>query len=497
MRSTFVLVLLFSTLVSAESTASIIKSVRLKGTLLKVNLATQVGQPYDADAIDKDVHKLWSTGRFGDIRVEKEDQPDGTDVVFNVVEAARPKPQKPQIEDRQERVKTVNFIGDPGIDPEQLRRALRALKARRLIPRFPGLWPGWRWFASYSPEAVESDLGRLRSFYLSKGYFDASVRVDSTELHQKDAEVTFFIRSGPRYETSEPIPQVCSSLLAQRRDAERQGILDFAATLHVQRPEDTSNFANLSTTIDRGPSYRVGRIDFTGNTHYSDSMIRSNLLLDEGQLLDELLLRKSADRINQIEAFEPITATSIAIHTNQATGIADVTIHLKERKRGSWNLSGPVGPASFAGPLSASISSRLPPWGQGLFELSTYLASVTVLAFSNPLLPVMSIFPKGPLIPVLALSRPFNPGEGWKSGFSIVPQLGWRGAALIYATSQVQHRLLPLLAGDRGLIPELPVTVEGPNAEGTMFCEPPAPRLMPLRTAASLSLRFLGVLTGL
>jgi hypothetical protein len=504
MRSTLLSVFIFSTLVSAESATPIVKSVTLRGTLLKVNLTTQVGQPFNADAIDKDVHQLWSTGRFGDIRVETGQQPDGTDVVFNVVEAPRPElhktpPEvhKPPPDEQHLHVKTVNFAGDPGIDPAQLRRALRALKARRLIPRVPGLWPGWRLLADYSPEAVESDLGRLRSLYLSKGYFDANVRVDNTVLHDKQADVTFFIRSGPRYETSEPIPQVCSTLLAQRRDAERQGIIDFAATLHVQPIADNSNAVNLSTSIDHGPPYRIGRINFTGLRHYSDALVRANLLVDEGQWLDELQLRKSADRINQAEMFEPITAAGIALHTNEKTGIADITIHLKERKRGSWNLSGPVGPASFAGPLEGSISSRLPPWGRGLLELSSYTASLSLIAFAHPLVPVLSIVPKGTLIPVLAFSRPFTPGEGWKSGFSIVPQLGWQAAAILYATSQIQHRLLPLLAGDRGLVPELPVTVEGPNTSGTMFCEPPAPRLMPLRTAASFGVRLLGVLTGL
>jgi outer membrane protein insertion porin family len=504
MRSTLLSVFIFSTLVSAESTPPVIKSVTLRGTLLKENLTTQVGQPFNADAIDKDVHQLWSTGRFGDIRVETGQQPDGTNVIFNVVEAPRPEVHKtvPELhkappDDQHLRVKTVNFAGDPGIDPAQLRRALRALKARRIIPRVSGLWPGWRLLPDYSPEAVESDLGRLRSLYFSKGYFDASVRVDNTELHDKQADVTFFVRSGPRYETNEPIPQVCSSLLAQRRDAERHGIIDFAAALHVQPIADSSNSVNLTTSIDHGPPYRIGRINFTGLRHYSDALVRGNLLVDEGQWLDELQLRKSADRINQAEMFEPITAAGIALHTNEKTGIADITIHLKERKRGSWNLSGPVGPASFAGPLEGSISSRLPPWGRGLLELSSYTASLSLIAFSQPLVPVLSILPKGTLIPVLAFSRPFTPGEGWKSGFSIVPQLGWQASALLYATTQIQRRLLPLLSGDRGLVPELPVTVEGPNASGTMFCEPPPPRLMPLRTAASLSVRLLGVLTGL
>ena len=497
MRRIVVSLFISSTLVSAESAPSIIKSVTVRGTLLKVNLATQVGQPYNADTIDRDVHRLWSTGRFGDIHVQTGQQSDGTDVIFEVVEAPRPELHKTPPEDPHLRVQTVNFIGDPGLDPIALQRALRALKARRIIPRFPGLWTGWRLLPDYRPEAVDSDLGRLRSLYLSKGYFDSTVRIDSTELHGKDAEVTFFVRSGQRYETSEPIPQVCSSLLAQRRDAERQGILDFAATLHAQRTGDSSNFVSLATTIDHGPPYRIGRIDFTGNRHYSDAMVRGNLLIDEGQLLDELLLRKSAERINRAEMFEPISAASIAVDTNERTGVANIAIHLKERKRGSWNFSGPVGPASFAGPLDASIRSRLPPWGRGLLELSSYTASVSLIAFAHPLLPVLSILPNGRLFPLFMLSRPFTPGEGWKSGFSIVPQLGWQASGLIYAISQIQHRVLPVLAGDRGLVAELPVTVKGPNRDGTMFCEPPAPRLMPLRTAASFGVRFMGVLTGL
>jgi len=487
----------FSTLVSAESAPHIVKSVTVRGTLLKVALATQVGQPYNADTIDRDVHRLWSTGRFGDISVQTGQQSDGTDVIFEVVEAPRPVLHKTTPADPHLHVKTVNFVGDPGIDPVELRRALRALKARRIIPRVPGLWTGWRLLPEYSLDAVDSDLGRLRSLYLSKGYFDSTVRIDSTERNEKDAVITFFARPGPHYETSEPIPQVCSSLLAQRREAQRQGILDFAATLQVQRTGTSSNFVSLSTSIDHGPSYRIGRIDFTGNRHYSDAMVRGNLLIDEGQLLDELLLRKSAGRINRVEIFEPITATDIAIHTNETRGIADITIHLKERKRGSWNFSGPVGPASFAGPLDASIRSRLPAWGRGFLELSSYTASVSLIAFAHPLLPVLSILPNGRLFPLLALSRPFTPGEGWKSGFSIVPQLGWQASALVYATTQIQHRLLPVLAGDRGLVPELPVAVEGSDANRTLLCEPPAPLIMPLRTAASFGVRFMGVLTGL
>ncbi len=146
-----------------------------------------------------------------------------------------------------------------------------------------------------------------------------------------------------------------------------------------------------------------------------------------------------------------------------------------ERKRGSWNLSGPVGPASVAGPLEASIRTRLPAWGSGLLEASTYTVSLTMFAFVHSFLPVLGL-PNIPFIPIAALNRPYTPGEGWKSGFMIVPQLGWQYMVLGYGVSQLQHRLLPVLQGDRGLEPELPVTVDTPNSRTTMFCEPPPPR---------------------
>jgi hypothetical protein len=67
----------------------------------------------------------------------------------------------------------------------------------------------------------------------------------------------------------------------------------------------------------------------------------------------------------------------------------------------------------------------------------------------------------------------------------------------IYATTQIQQRLMPKLQGDRGLVPELGVNVITHKGEATMFCEPPPQKMMVLRTGATVALRFLGVLTGL
>jgi hypothetical protein len=218
--------------------------------------------------------------------------------------------------------------------------------------------------------------------------------------------------------------------------------------------------ADLTAAIEEGQPYRIRRIEFTGNNHYSDATARRNLLLDEGQLLDERLLRRSIARLNQNTQFEHVDETDVNIQRNQNTGEADVVIGLRERKHRAWAISGPLGPLSFAGPLTGSLSTRLPPWGQGLLELSTYTASVSLVAFAHPLVPLLSIASKRLFVPVLALERAYSPAEGWKSGFFLAPQLGWRPSVLHYATTQMERRVGTALMRDGGMEPELTVAVE-------------------------------------
>jgi hypothetical protein len=389
------------------------------------------------------------------------------------------------------RVKRVEFTGDGAADSKELHRALRALETRHIL--------GISLHPDYSQEAAAADIARVRSMYLRKGYFDARVQLVGTEIEGNNARMSISVERGHVYRVQGSPPcDICASLFRARRDAEQQGILDFSPALRVERVGDGSEpRALLGLNIQRGIPYRVGRIEFRGNRDYSDALLRRDFLLDEGQLLDGRLLRKSIDRLNQSRRFEPIDASQVAIHQGETPGVADVTVKLTEAKRGSWRLSGPVGPFSFAGPLEASVRSRLPPWGSGLFDLTTYAASVSVFAFARPIVPALALIPKRPLLPVLALTRAYTPDEGWLSGFTLAPQLGWRAAGFTYSATQITQRLLPVLAGDRGLVPELQVNVEDSHGDGTIICDPPPPRWAKLRTVAGIGLRLLGAFSGI
>jgi hypothetical protein len=543
--------------------ADVMTSVVVHGTHVPVKLATQAGLPYDARAIEQDVRALWSTGRFENIQVESHADDDGVSVVFRVVTAPELQLHEIHIEpssfglhpkiaegtpitrlrafqialEARKRLnaegylnatvdhrllpfsgrkvdllltvhagqpvdlKEVEFRGNPGLEVRDLSRAMRATRIRRVIPKIPGVWGGWQLFPAYDPEAMNADLNRLRSAYLSQGYFDANVQLAHAEIQGRAAKVSIAVESGPRYHVSEwagagsgvaTSRALCACLFAARREANRRGILDFDVTLNIRRSAPgTVPTAALTAERQEGQPYRIRRIEFTGNHRYSDATARRNLLLDEGQPLDERLLRRSIARLNQNTQFEHVDETDVGIHRNQNTGEADIVIGLRERKHRAWALSGPLGPFTFAGPLTGSLSARLPPWGKGLFELATYTASVSLVAFAPPLIPVLSVASKQRFLPVLALERAYSPAEGWKSGFFLAPQLGWRPSVLHYASSQLEHRLLTVLTRGEGMEPELRVAIENRNV---MFCEPPRSKSATVAKSAAAALQLLSAL---
>jgi len=278
------------------------------------------------------------------------------------------------------RVREVTFTHDDDLKDAELRRSLRSLRIRRVL--------FWKLHAGYSEAAVNSDIARVQSLYLSKGFTESTVRLGDSAFGDKSASINIAIDAGPR--KSEEPGALCASLFAQRRAAQREGVLEFVARVNESETEPA---------IQLGPVYRVGRIDFIGHHRYGDSTIRQAFVLDEGALFDEQRLRKSFVRLNQANLFEPLTDRDISIRTHPESGIADIRVRLTERKRGAWNLSGPVGPASVAGALQASISSRLPPWGAGLFRLSTYTASISLFAFRSSDHPRSRGDPEAPPVP--------------------------------------------------------------------------------------------------
>ena len=398
----------------------------------------------------------------------------------------------------------IEFSGDLGLRPPEIRRALRATRSRTLIPRIPGLWNGWRLRPDYGPETAESDAARLRSLYYERGYLAADVRVESVAVANGSASLRFSVHSGPRFlvrringrPASPELSDVCRNLFDQRREAERTGVLDFSARLEFHEepppsPHDPRRWADVTAAVSKGPAYRAARIEFRGNHHFSDTTLRRMLRIEEGAPLDPLRIRQSLARLNRSGWFEPLTPANVIVQTTPDSEDASVLIALQERRPGNWSFSGPVGPMSVGGPLRFTIGSRLLAWGRGLLHLSTYTASANLMLFAKPLSSVVPFLPNRRFIRLFSIERPVIPGDFWLSGFSVAPQLGWPGMLAGYGTAHARYLLLGALASDRELTPDLPVTVVNDHASGVLNCSLPQRRLDRVRRLSGTAVNLL------
>jgi hypothetical protein len=269
-----------------------------------------------------------------------------------------------------------------------------------------------------------------------------------------------------RFSGPSAVDELCACLLDLRRSAEAQGRLDFTAEVESA---GTGGPLDLTARIWMGSPHAVGRINFTGHSGINDSTLRRAMTIYERDLLDVGQLRRSLARINDIGVFEPLTLADISVARRDDGVTADLTIPLRERKRRWWSVSGPMFPG--IGMLQASLSSRLPPWGRGVFEATTYFVSLNVAGFAKPF---------------LALQRPVIPGQELLSGFAVSPALSPRAMLMHYGRTHLARRTGTMLDGERIDPLPVPVTLAGPLEAEPLICVPPKPRLWWLRRGAAV-----------
>ncbi|HSC05508.1 MAG TPA: POTRA domain-containing protein [Steroidobacteraceae bacterium] len=289
-----------------------------------------------------------------------------------------------------------------------------------------------------------------------------------------------------------PVERLCKCLLDAKRVAESHGRIDFAVELEVSEANRTAatgsetNSVDVTARVQTGLPYVVGRINFSGNYRVNESTLRRAMVLQERNLFDLGKLRSSVVRLNQSGLLEPITADDVDVQRDPASLTANLTISLRERRRGQWWISAP---ATGFGSLHAAISSRLPPWGRGVFEASTYYVTISLIGLPNPLTRLLPFAPERRLSPMLVLERPYLPGQGVFSGFALSPTRPARTLLTSYGMTHLGRGARMALGSETSIPLALLVPVSHANVErshvGFLICQPPEARLRWLRRGAA------------
>jgi hypothetical protein len=277
---------------------------------------------------------------------------------------------------------------------------------------------------------------------------------------------------------------VCATLLDARSSAESQGRIDFSAIVEW---DGGGQHGGLRAHIQPGSPYRVGRIEFNGHGDVNDSTLRRAFTMREREVFDVGELRRSLAGLNGLGLTEPLTLADVVVTRHPETGTADLTIPLRKKGRRWWSLSAPIIPG--LGSYEASISSRLPAWGRGVFDVSTYVVTFNLLALAKPTIGILKFLSKAPAA-VVMIERPVVPGQEWWSGFALSPTLSAHSTIAHYGRTQLGRGARAILADNSP--PPLAVPIAGKDGDTGEFlvCEPPKSRWRWFRRGAVYAIDF-------
>ncbi|MBF0372668.1 MAG: outer membrane protein assembly factor BamA [Alphaproteobacteria bacterium] len=301
-------------------------------------------------------------------------------------------------------VQSVAFVGNRQYGDSKLRDIIQTKEER---------W--YRFFTqddTYDPDRLTYDRELMRRFYLAHGYADFQVKSVVAELtpDRQGFFITFTIEEGERYrvgktdlrvaikdldvEELRPLvkPQegawysaddVEDTVQALTEAVGNKGYAFVDVTPKVDRKR-ADKVVDLIFDVREGPRVFVERIDITGNVRTLDKVIRREFRLVEGDAFNSAKLRRSRQRVRDLNFFQKVDIT-----TQPAETAADRTvIKVDVEEKSTGELTFGVGWSTSAGAMmEVGLRERnLLGRGQDL-KLSTTIAerqSQLDFAFTEP-----------------------------------------------------------------------------------------------------------------
>ncbi len=216
-------------------------------------------------------------------------------------------------------------------------------------------------------ERIELDKRLLINYYKNKGYYEANITTSNVEYSEGEGFVlTYSINAGKRYKFKKIFADVSKSLDSNAffslepefsklvgeyySQVKLNELLEKIDKLSEQKELQFVNH-NILETLDgsgveikinifEGKKFIIEKINIAGNTVTNDSVIRGELLVDEGDPFSELLVAKSINEIKGRNIFGKVDYKTLAGSTD---GVKILEINVEEKATGEIMAGAGVG----------------------------------------------------------------------------------------------------------------------------------------------------------
>jgi len=254
------------------------------------------------------------------------------------------------------RIKKINIEGNKAISTGKIKRAIETKE-----------WWLFSFVTStgyYKKERMELDIERIRDLYFNNGFIKVAVGEPKIQLtdDKKGMIITIPISEGDQFNissiefsgnkvfTEDEIKKRTTMVLGKPFSKEnlKRDILSISelysengyALITVSPdlvPDESKKLVKILLTIDEGDKYRIGRIEISGNTKTRDKVIRREVRIDEGKVFNSALIKRSYERINNLNFFETVEMVPKPKPEEKLVGI---DIKVKERPTGFFSIGG-------------------------------------------------------------------------------------------------------------------------------------------------------------
>ncbi len=299
------------------------------------------------------------------------------------------------------KISSIKFIGDKKIKDRKLRDIIASEEDR--------FWKFISKNTNFNESLVNLDIRLLKNFYKSVGYYDVSINSNTAEINdQGNIDLIYSIDAGTRYTIDkittnvDPVfnnelflslkksyeklignyysPFAIKNILEDIDEIIDKNNLQFVE--HNVEEEVLEKTISIKFNIYEGKRELVERINIIGNSITNESVIRAELLLDEGDPFTTLNLNKSVSKLKAKRIFRNVTPEVLE---GSQKNLKLININVEEMPTGE--ISAGAGIGTNGGSFEATISENN--WlGEGKkldFNIATDSESLSgTINFTNP-----------------------------------------------------------------------------------------------------------------
>ena len=270
------------------------------------------------------------------------------------------------------RISKISFLGDKKIKEKRLRDIIASEENK--------FWKFITRNTRFSENLINLDKRLLINYYKSIGYYDVKVTSNSVQVEDtENVNIAYTIDAGQRY-TIKKITTNVDSVFSKKlffplEKIYNKYIGDYYSPFKIKKILDEidqlieSNNLQfvehevqeiiendeilLSFNIKEGEKVLVERINIIGNSVTNENVIRSELIVDEGDPLTEITLNKSIAKIKSRNIFKSVESE---IKNGSKNNLKIIDIKVEERPTGE--ISAGAGIGTNGGSFAINISEN-------------------------------------------------------------------------------------------------------------------------------------------